>query len=136
MWIASNSKEVNTQIEELSKNNAQKFSENLKSQKISGDIYKIFKEDKFTTRAEILKNYGGMKKVLDDLLKETPAEWSRLQERGHTNLSLEEYQNKVINVFINDSGLFKDITPEEEKLIQNDFEVGIKHYCTIHGYKY
>ena len=33
MWIASNSKEVNTQIEELSKNNAQKFSENLKSQK-------------------------------------------------------------------------------------------------------
>ena len=106
MWIASNSKEVNTQIEELSKNNAQKFSENLKSQKNSGDIYKMFKEDKFTTRAEILKNYGGMKKVLDDLLKETPAEWSRLQERGHTNLSLEEYQNKVINVFINDSGLF------------------------------
>ena len=96
----------------------------------------MFKEDKFTTRAEILKNYGGMKKVLDDLLKETPAEWSRLQERGHTNLSLEEYQNNVINVFINDSGLFKDITPEEEKLIQNNFEVGIKHYCTIHGYKY
>lgn len=136
MWITSNSKEVNTQIEELSKNNAQKFSENLKSQKNSGDIYKMFKEDKFTTRAEILKNYGGMKKVLDDLLKETPAEWSRLQERGHTNLSLEEYQNKVINVFINDSGLFKDITPEEEKLIQNNFEVGIKHYCITHGYKY
>lgn len=51
MWIASNSKEVDTQIEELSKNNAQKFSENLKSQKNSGDIYKMFKEDKFTTRA-------------------------------------------------------------------------------------
>lgn len=136
IWIASDSTEVNTQVEELSNTKAQEFSDSLKSQKNSGDIYKMFKDDNYTSRARILKEYGGMKKVLEDLLKETPNEWNRLKERGHTKLSLEEYQANVIEVFINHSGLFKDISDEEYSLIHKDFEIGVKSYCMRHGYQY
>ena len=89
IWISSNNKETNTNIKNLSDDNAKEFAEKLKTKIHSGDIFKLFNDDYYTSRVKILNHYGGMSTVINDLLQATPKEWDRLSKSNRTHLSLE-----------------------------------------------
>ncbi len=136
IWISSNNKETNTNIKNLSDDNAKEFAEKLKTKIHSGDIFKLFNDDYYTSRVKILNHYGGMSTVINDLLQATPKEWDRLSKSNRTHLSLEEYQDEVLDTFINNSGIFKDITEDEYQAIFENRDKGLRSYCLRHGLKY
>ena len=136
IWISSNNKETNTNIKNLSDDNAKEFAEKLKTKIHSGDIFKLFNDDYYTSRVKILNHYGGMSTVINDLLQATPKEWDRLSKSNRTHLSLEEYQDEVLDTFINNSGIFKDITEDEYQAIFRNRDKGLRSYCLRHGLKY
>lgn len=136
IWISSNNKETNTNIKNLSDDNAKEFAEKLKTKIHSGDIFKLFNDDYYTSRVKILNHYGGMSTVINDLLQATPKEWDRLSKSNRTHLSLEEYQDEVLDTFINNSGIFKDITEDEYQAIFGNRDKGLRSYCLRHGLKY
>ncbi len=136
IWISSNNKETNTNIKNLSDDNAKEFAEKLKTKIHSGDIFKLFNDDYYTSRVKILNHYGGMSTVINDLLQATPKEWDRLSKSNRTHLSLEEYQDEVLDTFINNSGIFKDITKDEYQAIFENRDKGLRSYCLRHNLKY
>ena len=136
IWISSNNKETNTNIKNLSDDNAKEFAEKLKTKIHSGDIFKLFNDDYYTSRVKILNHYGGMSTVINDLLQATPKEWDRLSKSNRTHLSLEEYQDEVLDTFINNSGIFKDITEDEYQAIFENRDKGLRSYCLKHNLKY
>ena len=136
IWISSNNKETNTNIKNLSDDNAKEFAEKLKTKIHSGDIFKLFNDDYYTSRVKILNHYGGMSTVINDLLQATPKEWDRLSKSNRTHLSLEEYQDEVLDTFINNSGIFKDITEDEYQAIFENRDKGLRSYCLRHNLKY
>ena len=136
IWISSNNKETNTNIKNLSDDNAKEFAEKLKTKIHSGDIFKLFNDDYYTSRVKILNHYGGMSAIINDLLQATPKEWDRLSKSNRTHLSLEEYQDEVLDTFINNSGIFKDITEDEYQAIFENRDKGLRSYCLRHGLKY
>lgn len=136
IWISSNNKETNTNIKNLSDDNAKEFAEKLKTKIHSGDIFKLFNDDLYTSRVKILNHYGGMNAIINDLLQATPKEWDRLSKRNRTHLSLEEYQDEVLDTFINNSGIFKDITEDEYQAIFENRDKGLRSYCLKHNLKY
>lgn len=136
IWISSNNKKTNTNIKNLSDDNAKEFAEKLKTKIHSGDIFKLFNDDYYTSRVKILNHYGGMSTVINDLLQATPKEWDRLSKSNRTHLSLEEYQDEVLDTFINNSGIFKDITEDEYQAIFENRDKGLRSYCLRHGLKY
>lgn len=136
IWISSDNEETNTNIKDLSNNNAKEFAENLKTKIHSGDIFKLFNDDYYTSRVEILNYYGGMNVLINDLLQATPKEWDRLSKNNRTHLSLEEYQDRVLDSFINNSGIFKDITEDEYQAIVENRDEGLRSYCLRHNLEY
>lgn len=136
IWISSNNKETNTNIKNLSDDNAKEFAEKLKTKIHSGDIFKLFNDDLYTSRVKILNHYGGMSAIINDLLQATPKEWDRLSKSNRTHLSLEEYQDEVLDTFINNSGIFKDITEDEYQAIFENRDKGLRSYCLKHNLKY
>ena len=136
IWISSNNKETNTNIKNLSDDNAKEFAEKLKTKIHSGDIFKLFNDDLYTSRVKILNHYGGMNAIINDLLQATPKEWDRLSKSNRTHLSLEEYQDEVLDTFINNSGIFKDITEDEYQAIFENRDKGLRSYCLKHNLKY
>lgn len=135
IWIASNNNNVNNSIEEFTDNYAKEIAQELEQQENSGDFFKLLNNDDYGLRPKIVKYYGGMEKLINDIMKKTPEEWNN-STRSNKPETLEEYQQGVMDVFIQASGLFKNITMEEYQAIKRNREKGLRSYCLYHGIKY